>query len=560
MRRCTTLSALCRPHASTCLPTAAPSRRYSGLPSYLEESKSSQISPEEKEEREARFRQRKTEWKRRQGGQTFLDHMILTVRAGRGGDGCVAFHREKFQQYGPPSGGNGGRGGDIYIQPTSHLTTLSSVPRRVRGNAGGTGLGTFQNGRTAEPTIIRVPLGTIVRELPRGDPRRQPDEWEALEEELHGLETEDRQAEWRRRRFIHFPDYEENNVTRAAFKDAIWELTKMERDMRRARRERDAAPLQLDLNIEDVVERPADSPLGLPHNQNYGTLVASGGTGGFGNPHFLGGHHRSPKFATRGYDGERVTLELELKILADIGFVGMPNAGKSTLLRALTVGRAKSEIASYAFTTLNPFVGVVRVAVNGELMGGSMDQVYDDTVAEEERARLLMESGEMANARSRNQELNESLEDSPESGLEDFRFTIADNPGLISQASENVGLGHSFLRSMERSLALVYVVDLSGDAPWDELRVLKDELEKYQEGMSSRARMVIANKADLFDSTDSEAVAEARTKLAKLEEVVREEFGQLDVVPTSGKYSQNVKKVVRLMRQYVEQARASALP
>ena len=171
---------------------------------------------------------------------------------GRGGDGCVAFHREKFQQYGPPSGGNGGRGGDVYIQPTSHLTTLSSVPRRIRGNAGGTGLGTFQNGRAGEPTIIRVPLGTIVRELPRDDPRRQPDEWQALEADLEGLDTEERRAEWRRRRFIHYPDYEENNMERAAFKDAIWELTKLERDMRRARRERDAAPLQLDLNVEDV--------------------------------------------------------------------------------------------------------------------------------------------------------------------------------------------------------------------------------------------------------------------------------------------------------------------
>ncbi|VDB83179.1 unnamed protein product [Peniophora sp. CBMAI 1063] len=557
MRRCTTLTALCRPSASPSSSTILHSRHYSGLPVYLEDSKSSELSPEEKEEREARFRQRKTEWKRRQGGQTFLDHMIVTVRAGRGGDGCVAFHREKFQQYGPPSGGNGGRGGDVYIQPTSHLTTLSSVSRRVRGNAGGTGLGTFQNGRAGEPTIIRVPLGTIVRELPRGDPRRQPDEWEAHEADLEGLDTEERQAEWRRRRFIHFPNYEESNMDRAAFKDAIWELTKMERDMRRARRERDAAPLLLDLNVEDVVERPADSPLGLPHAQNYGTLVASGGTGGFGNPHFLGGNHRSPKFATRGYDGERVTLELELKILADIGFVGMPNAGKSTLLRALTVGRAKSEIASYAFTTLNPYVGVVRVAVTGELMGGSLNQVYDNTLVEEERDRQLMESGELANIRSRNQELNDSLEGAPESGLEDFRFTIADNPGLIAQASENVGLGHSFLRSMERSLALVYVVDLSGDAPWDELRVLKDELEKYQQGMSSRARMVIANKADLFDSTNPQAVAEAREKLATLERVVREEFGPLDVVPTSGKYSQNLKKVVRLMRQYVEHARAS---
>ncbi|EDR10369.1 uncharacterized protein LACBIDRAFT_147915, partial [Laccaria bicolor S238N-H82] len=180
-------------------------------------------------------------------------------------------------------------------------------------------------------------------------------------------------------------------------------------------------------------------------------LVAGGGLGGLGNPHFTTTDNRSPKFATRGQEGERITLSLELKLLADVGLVGMPNAGKSTLLRALTGGRAKSEIAGYAFTTLNPIVGITRIR-----HGHHFD---------------LFES---------------------------FRFTIADNPGLISRASENVGLGHAFLRSMERSLALVYVVDLSAPNPWDELRVLFEELEKYQPGMSSKARMVVANKADLL--------------------------------------------------------------
>jgi GTP-binding protein len=144
-----------------------------------------------------------------------------------------------------------------------------------------------------------------------------------------------------------------------------------------------------------------------------------------------------------------------------------------------------------------------------------------------------------------------------------FRFTIADNPGLIEDASDNVGLGHSFLRSMERSLALVYVVDLSGPAPWDELRMLREELEKYKEGMSKRARMVIANKADLLASDgNSDEVRLARAKLAQLEEFVRAEMGHdgrvLDVVPTSGKYSQNLRSVVQKLRIYVEEARLAA--
>jgi GTPase len=122
---------------------------------------------------------------------------------------------------------------------------------------------------------------------------------------------------------------------------------------------------------------------------------------------------------------------------------------------------------------------------------------------------------------------------------------IADNPGLIEDASEHIGLSHSFLRSMECSLALVYVVDLSGPAPWDDLRMLQEELEKYKEGMSRRARMVIANKADLLASDgDLEEVQLACTKLARLEEFVRDKMAydgrMLDVVPTSGKYSQNL--------------------
>jgi len=207
----------------------------------------------------------------------------------------------------------------------------------------------------------------------------------------------------------------------------------------------------------------------------------------------------------------------------------------------------------------------VRVAEDGSLVGGGGgggvdDALYDETAVEERRERELMASGAYADMPTRNQILH--AQDGHEQ-VESFRFTIADNPGLIEDASDNVGLGHSFLRSMERSHALVYVVDLSGPAPWDELRMLQEELEKYKCGMSKRARMVIANKADLLAGDgDPEGVRLARAKLARLEGFVREEVDRdgrvLDVVPTSGKYSQNLRGVVRKLRTYVEEARSTA--
>jgi GTP-binding protein len=211
--------------------------------------------------------------------------------------------------------------------------------------------------------------------------------------------------------------------------------------------------------------------------------------------------------------------------------------------------------------------------------------VFDETAIEKQREQELMESGVYADAPTRNQrhsysdtgvvgDISSSDDIAANLGpghrfdaVETFRFTVADNPGLISRASENVGLGHSFLRSMERSLALVYVVDLSTPAPWDELRDLQDELEKYQPGMSTKARMVIANKADLLGGSghDEAAVQAAKAKLQRLEEFVKSEMlsawkgGELGrpmhVIPVSAKYGQNLKKVVGLMRTYVAEAR-----
>ncbi|KDQ56630.1 hypothetical protein JAAARDRAFT_194616 [Jaapia argillacea MUCL 33604] len=563
------------------------------------------LDPEKEERLQLAMRRRKTEWKRRQKGETFVDSMIVHVRGGRGGDGCVAFHREKWKPMGPPSGGNGGNGSSIYLLPTPHLTTLSSLPRIIRGAPGQTGGGTWCNGKSPDPLIIKVPLGTVVKELPVGDPRRAPNEWEKFYSSLDGLEGEEREKKVLERRWVHYPGYEEDNVKRDAFVEADKVRAHEERVAFMRRKHRDL--INLDLDKVKEKERDVNAPLGF-RDRNFGYLIAQGGAGGMGNPHFLSKTHRSPKIATRGYDGEAISLLLELKILADVALVGMPNAGKSTLLRALTGGRAKTEVASYAFTTLNPVVGVVRMTEDGVFEGelGGGERVWDETVVEEERERELWDSGGMAEALTRNQRMvhSESLPledgDSSESleqdaGLdldvvpeepsyrsghsfdvsETFRFTIADNPGLISLASENKGLGHSFLRSIERSHALVYVVDLSGPAPWDELMVLKEELEKYKQGMSKKGRMVIANKADLLvggEGTEEE-VREAREKLSRLEEWVRSEMSfvegedgegggtrrELGVVPVSAKFGMNLRRVVGDMKMYVQEARERAV-
>jgi GTP-binding protein len=358
---------------------------------------------------------------------------------------------------------------------------------------------------------------------------------------------------------------------------------RMEREQRMLEREERSGLIYLDLESQSgssssTSPSDADPTTNFPsatrippYDPSLGYLLVRGGANGLGNPNFLSQlpqlHARSPKFATRGLPGQFSVFHLELKLLADVGLVGFPNAGKSTLLRALTRGRSKTEVAGYAFTTVNPVVGVVRMGVDDKLLGGNLKEdgqlVVEETRDEENAWRQRMENGEFANV--------VSLKDEGEPEPELFRFTVADNPGLIHESSQNRGLGHSFLRSIERALALAYVVDFSGPDPEGELTTLRQELETYKSGLSHKARVVVLNKADLLGAGgDAADVQEAKEKLKRITEFVETKMvvnterdgvkaqRVLDVVPISAKYSQNVFKLAQLMKGYVEAERAAS--
>lgn len=352
------------------------------------------------------------------GRTIFADKATLTLSAGSGGHGCISFLREKYIEAGPANGGDGGTGGSIYIQAVRGETGLHKLARRslLKAGRGKNGQGKSKGGQRGEDLLVQVPVGTVVREISRHDPAADEEEARRMREgsEEEGGET---RGTWKRDKWILYPSTPPSEYATADFptlpQPRKTNLTSAQ----------PVPPILLDLS------QPMEKPM----------LLAAGAAGGLGNPHFMSTANRRPKFATKGEAGMSLTLELELKLLADVGFVGMPNAGKSTLLRALS--RSKARVGDWAFTTLQPNIGTMV-----------LDNSRGRPKVQAQRA-----SGELRT-----------------------QVSIADIPGLISEAHMDKGLGLGFLRHVERAQVLAFVVDLSAEDSVRELQILWNELGEFE--------------------------------------------------------------------------------
>ena len=350
----------------------------------------------------------------------FQDKCRTVVHAGSGGHGCVSFLREKFIEEGPANGGDGGSGGSIFIQAVEGLNSLHKLARRgtLRASRGRNGRGKTQGGKRGTDVLIQVPVGTVVREIDRYDPvvemERTILEEREMELDEDGDPLGDLTPQIHRDRFVLYPGSKPSDFLMTNFP-------------RLAVRRQNIAALEPKAPIYLDLSQPMDKPM----------LLAAGAIGGLGNPHFVRATEPKPKFASKGEGGMRLDLDLELKLLADVGLVGKPNAGKSTLLRSLTNSRTR--IGHWEFTTLSPSIGTV--------------------VIDNHTGRPLIES---------------------KSKIPRTNFTIADIPGLIEDAHLDRGLGLGFLRHIERARSLAFVVDLSTDDPVEGLKVLWNELGQYQ--------------------------------------------------------------------------------
>ena len=409
------------------------------------------------------------------GRTLFADKATLTLAAGSGGHGCISFLREKYIEFGPANGGDGGSGGSIYIQAVRGETSLHKLAKRSlqRAGRGQNGQGKGKGGARGDDVLVQVPVGTVVREIGRHDPVAEEEGIRRIEAGAEERIDEETRGTWRRDKWILYPSASMSEYATAEFPP-----------LPRSRKSNLAiaqpkAPISLDLS--EPMERPM--------------LLVAGAVGGLGNPHFVSMTNRRPKFATKGEAGASITIELELKLLADVGFVGMPNAGKSTLLRALS--RSKARVGDWAFTTLQPNIGTMVLDNNH---GRPQVQAY--TASGEPRTQI----------------------------------SIADIPGLIKDAHKDKGLGLGFLRHVERAHVLAFVVDLSAGDAVESLNALWSELGQFETLQSLKTNM--ETEARVVDwkplgSSISSASADDRAMAGQNEhiEVGHSRSGSLPALP-----------------------------
>lgn len=353
----------------------------------------------------------------------FVDEIKVIVRAGHGGRGCVAFCREAYRPKGGPDGGNGGRGGNVILEADHDLNNLlhQFYQPRLFAKNGEHGMGKGMDGHAGQDLIVKVPCGTLVWRLPSPPPGVSA-AVDASPEPASPPPAEPG------------PDDDKPLLQASTSHRPIIRTAGPHRALEIDLSDEDAAP---DDTQDEDRELVADLTV---HGQQF--VLCKGGRGGLGNRNFANSVRQAPRFAQPGEPGEQGEFLLELRILADVGLVGYPNAGKSTLLSAIS--KARPKIAPYPFTTLTPQIGIVEYA--------------------------------------------------------DFhRVVVCDVPGLIEGAHRNVGLGHAFLRHIQRCRFLVLVLDMAGTDgrhPWDDYRQLIDELGLYDPALLDKPRLVVANKMD----------------------------------------------------------------
>ncbi|MGA2139261.1 MAG: GTPase Obg [Verrucomicrobiia bacterium] len=347
----------------------------------------------------------------------FVDKVKIRVKAGDGGNGCVSFRREKYVDRGGPDGGDGGKGGDIVLVADKNVTDLSDFyyQPRVVAKHGVHGRGKNCFGRSAKNIVVKLPIGTQVFRLTPPIKQRTPSNYHpaAATEEFDPAST------------VGMP-FTPGRAKQLAL--AMREGTATTTTVEPA----DIAP--------EISERELIADL-IEDGQQF--VLAKGGRGGRGNAAFKSSIHQAPREFEYGEPGEQLGVELELKTLADVGLVGFPNAGKSTLISKIT--NAHPKVAPYPFTTLTPNVGILQ---------------YDDFT----------------------------------------RIRIADIPGLIEGAHRGRGLGHDFLRHIERCQLLVVLLDMAGvdgRKPYDDCAQLLAELKLYNPEILKKKRLIVANKMDL---------------------------------------------------------------
>lgn len=384
----------------------------------------------------------------------FIDEIKIYARAGHGGKGCVAFQREKYRPKGGPSGGNGGRGGDVILEADHDLNNLIAQyyqPRLIAPDGKG-GLGKGMDGPAGRDLLIKVPCGTLVWKIATQHPPAEEDAGDPAEAR---------------------PALRASSSQRPLFRTTTG-----------------GRAMEVDLS-QEVAEPAVAGPKPerelvadlTQHGQRF--VLCKSGRGGLGNRNFATSTHQTPRFAQPGEPGEEGEFLFELRIIAEVGLVGYPNAGKSTLLTAISHARPK--VAPYPFTTLHPQIGIVEYA-------------------------------------------------------DFYRLTVCDVPGLIEGAHRNVGLGHEFLRHIERCKVLVLLLDMAatdGRAPWDDYHNLLKELQLYDPALIEKPRFVVANKMD-------EAAGEENLK--KFKRNVR----KTPVLPIAAAFDQGIEKFKKAIREAVQ--------